>query len=482
MIGQVGPIRSAPPSSGERPAVPPDRALPHLARALDAATMSAVLQASVFADGVLATRAAGRARVQRCEIEWVKYRPGKNCTIAYRLSVMDAANEKAWTQLLCARVFTPGQSAARFRTAQSEDLVRPVFGQSLTHVPEMDMVVWAFPNDSKLAALPNILDANQLRCELLPPVVEAAVGRQWTILDLASDVVQYIPEDTCTVRVQISLARPATAERRELVVYGKIYKEGRGAETYALMTQLWDGAARRAGRLRLARPLAYDHWRHILWQAKLPGTALLEDDLSSPHALSVLGKAAAAVAALHQANVSPPRMIGVSDLSARLSQMKQLLPEVRPSCRDLLDPLVDLLTVQTQQLGDQPTAVLHGDLRLRHLLVDGDEVGLIDVDTLCQGSPWQDLGSFSAAILYKGMLANLSDAVIEKSLTTFWVEYTRRVPWPMSRAALDWHTAVALINERAFRSVTRLQEDKLERLHELIALATRISWRRAVLG
>ena len=71
---------------------------------------------------------------------------------------------------------------------------------------------------------------------------------------------------------------------------------------------------------------------------------------------------------------------------------------------------------QGEQLRKQPVAVLHGDLRLRHIIVDGDDISLIDVDTLCHGSPWQDIGSFAAAILYKGMLTGLPDRVIHDIL------------------------------------------------------------------
>jgi len=379
--------------------------------------------------------------------------------------------------LLCARVFERGTSLARFQAIRLEDLTRPRSGRPITHLPDLDMIVWAFPNDSKLHALPKMLDADCLRGELLPTVVEAAAGPGWQIHDVGCDVVQYVPEETCTARVRAQLERGGTGERRALIVYGKIYKEGQGAGTYGMMQQLWESGARREGRLRMARPLAYDHELHTLWQAGVPGTALLEDDLTGHHTHSLIAKAADAVAAFHLTGVSCSRSVELAEVRSRLQDMRRLLPQIAPSCRETVEALVDRLLVQGEQLGDQPVAVLHGDLRLRHIIVDGDDISLIDVDRVCHGSPWQDIGSLAAAILYKGMLTRLPGRVIRGILATFNAHYARSVPWKASNAVVAWYTAVALINERALRSITRLQQDTLHRVDELIELASRISRR-----
>lgn len=458
--------------------VPQDSVLPRLAEALDAATMRTVFENTLFVDETRNARPARptkRFHIQRCEIEWVKYRPGKNCTVAYRLEMHDRVTKKEWDQLLCARVFARGQSPARFLAAQSQDLVDPEVGRPITHLPRVDMVVWAFPNDGELRALPKIVDPNCLRSELLPGVVKATFGRGWKIVDLSREIVAYIPEDACTVCVHLQLERRRGGERLAATVYGKTYKDGKGAETYRMMRRLWESEARREAQLRMAQPLKYDRALNILWQSGLSGTALLEQDITGPYSLSLFGKAAKVVAALHRADVSCSRAVTVSDLVSRLQEMKPLLPRVRPSCRRILDPLIGRLVGQAERLGDQPVAVLHGDLRLRHILIEGDHIGLIDLDALCHGSPWQDIGSFTAAILYKGRLMGLSDLVIQNILATFYAHYAHSVPWKMPRAALNWYTAVALINERAFRCITRLQSDKLQMLDDLIALASRIS-------
>src|SRR5262249_11475821 len=162
-----------------------------------------------------------------------------------------------------------------------------------------------------------------------------------------------------------------------------------------------------------------------------------------------------------------------ADALSRLKEMRGILPQIAPSCRDALEPLVDRLLVEGEQLGVQPVAVLHGDLRLRHILVDGDDIGLVDLDALCLGSPWQDIGSLAAATFYKGMLAGLPARLVHDRMTAFCAQYARSIPWTMSKAGVSWYMAVALINERALRNVTRLHQDKLERVEDLVELAFR---------
>jgi hypothetical protein len=473
-VGKVGLIRPVPRLRGSLRTPPRDRAIPHLPEALDAATMRWIFQSTLFADRPARQPSGGPGRwqVRRCEIEWIKYRPGKNCTVAYRVGVHDPSTNRDSEQLLCARVFEEGRSRARFQAIPVETLVPPQVGHAILHLPEMDMIVCTFPNDIKLHALPSLVDAARLRSELLPAVVAAAAGPGWTITAVMSDVVQYVPEETCTVRVRAHLESAPAGERRSIIVYGKIAKEGHGADTFTMMQRLWDCGARRDGRLRMAQPLVYDFDRHALWQRGVPGAALLEEDLTGRR--SLLASAADAVGALHTSGVACSRSVDVADARSRLAEMKRILPRIAPSCRGTLEPLVDRLLARGEHLGDQPVAVLHGDLRLRHLIVDGDDVSLIDVDTVCRGSPWQDIGSLAAAMLYKGMLARLPRHVIEDSLCAFCAHYARSVPWSMRKDVVSWYTAVALINERAFRCVTRLQQDKLEKVEDLVELASHV--------
>jgi aminoglycoside phosphotransferase (APT) family kinase protein len=224
----------------------------------------------------------------------------------------------------------------------------------------------------------------------------------------------------------------------------------------------------------MAQPLGYDPAQKILWQQGLAAVPLQEYRLDSPAFHHRLGQAGQAIAALHQAPVVCNRSVHLRDSVTKLQEMQQLLPQVLPACRTLVDRVVERLVHQAEQLEPQPVALLHGDLHLKNFLIVDDQVALVDLDDLRQGSPWQDIGSFLAALHYRGLLDETPLAAVEQAIQCFCRCYLERVPWPESQLAVDWYTAAALVNERAFRAVTRLQSSRLDVLDLLLARAAQI--------
>ncbi|GAB4421838.1 MAG: hypothetical protein Fur0044_19570 [Anaerolineae bacterium] len=458
--------------------IPQDKTLPQLAAALDIAAMRSIFEQALFAGiapGGEAALSTGRFQIRACQIERIKYKPGQNCLICYQLTIHDTLTQQDSDQILCGRIYERGSGYAHFIKARTPSLVTPKFGPPLLYLPGLEMVVWVFPNDRKLDALPKLMDQTYLQQEVLSEVVAANFGNQWQITELAQRLVHYVPEHTCTSRVQLQLGQKQTGEKLSLVLYGKTYYNRAGEETYQLMEQLWVSKRRQEGRLRLAQPLAYQPHLKMLWQVELPGQTLLAQDLSSPPFLNLLSRAAVALAEFHQTQVACAKSSHLSDWLTKLQEMKQLLRQVRPAGQKKLDILVERLLDQAEQLGPQPVATLHGDLHLKNFFVEGEQVALIDLDNLCHGSPWQDVGSFSAGLLYWGLFMAMPTPLIWQFIDAFCQQYEQNVPWPMSRFALNWYTAAALINERAFRCVTRLKSGRLDLLDDLIDLADSIS-------
>jgi Ser/Thr protein kinase RdoA (MazF antagonist) len=155
--------------------------------------------------------------------------------------------------------------------------------------------------------------------------------------------------------------------------------------------------------------------------------------------------------------------------------MRDWLPAVRPACRSLLHPLVDRLLAQGSQLGEQPAALLHGDLHLQNFFVEGETVALIDLDNAYVGAPWQDVSSFLASLFYRALLLGTPAAVVEERVRAFTVAYQQHVPWQVPQWALNWFVAAALINERAFRCVSRYKDGRPAMIDALLRLADQLT-------
>jgi len=448
--------------------VPRDDTFQHLALALDPTAMRAVFDESVFGPD-------RRYHIGACHIEHIKYKPGKSCVVCYRLQIEDTITQVSHEQLISVRLYNAGDSPSRFARAESETLVAPSFGRPLTHLPDLDMVAWAFPNDRKLRGLHRLTDPAYLRAKLLPPLIARHAGLDWRIAALTHEIAHYNPEHTCTIRLHLQLEHNETGERQSCVLYGKTYYDDEGAETYRVMHQLWEQQQVAPGCLRIPQPLDYDPRLRLLWQEGLPGQTLTAIEMERSDFPVWLERAAVAVATLHQARVACNRSASLDASVAKLKKMREWLPSVRPSCRSVLEPLVDRLVAHAAFLGEQPNALLHGDLHSQNFLLVGQEVALIDLDNVTCGSPWQDVARFIASLLHRGLTLWTPGAVLANAVAVFLRSYRQNVPWEITPQDLNWFVATFLIVQRVRGCVTRLKDGRFDLLDALVALAAQIS-------
>lgn len=451
-----------------------DRALPHLGVALDVDLMRGVLAEQLFPTETL----KARYQIAACEIIQARYKPGKNCLISYRLDINDQAVNQRHEQILCARVYESGGSVSRFAKAQVQPQTGAQFGAPIVHLPKLDMLAWVFPNDRKLVGLPKLADADCLKLEVLPPVISANFGSEWRIESLSNQIIHYVAEHTCTVKVTVELCSAATAETKTGVLFGKTYYNQEGAETFTRMRQLSESEACLSGRLTLALPLAYQPEIQTFWQMGLPGASLYEREADGEQFFALLEGAAQSLAALHQTPASCSRSIGVADLLARFDEVERMIVMLRPELLPKLRSLLVRLRSQAKRIGEQPTATLHGDLHLKNFFVTDEQVTLIDLDNLCTGDPLLELGSFIASLFYR-QLAQQKPAERSLAMADIFIRaYSTAAFQPINRSILNWHIAAALIAERAYRCVTRLKSDRPSLLEEVIVLADTICARK----
>lgn len=450
-----------------------DRALPHLDTALDTDLMRGVLAEQLFSTDSL----KARYQLAGCEIIQARYKPGKNCLISYRLDINDHAAKQSHEQILCARVYESGGSISRFAKAQGQPQTDAQFGEPIVHLPKLDMLAWMFPNDRKLTGLPKLADADCLKLEVLPPVIAANFGSDWQIKSLAHQIIHYVAEHTCTVRVAAKLQNSATGEAQSVVLFGKTYYNHDGAETFARMRQLSESEACQSGRLTLAQPLAYQPEIQTLWQMGLPGDSLYEHESVGEQFFALLESAAESLAVLHQTPVSSSRTVSVADLLAKFDDVERMVALIKPELSSSLRSLLDRLRNQVGQIGGRPTATLHGDLHLKNFFVTGKQVALIDLDNVCAGDPLLELGSFIASLFYR-QLAQQKPAEHSRTMADVFIRAYSAASRTINRSNLDWHIAAALIAERAYRCVTRLKSERPSLLEEVIVLADTICARK----
>lgn len=436
--------------------LPQDPALPQLAGALDAGQM-----AQVFAELL---KGSG-ATLIRCHVDRVKYRAQRNLSVAYLLDLHDA--QGAFTQRVAARLCTGGDSARRHARAAAGPLQASRAGPALSHVAAMDLSVHWWPNDAKLAAGAVLADAEAVQQRWLPEVARALGAGP--CVDHQLELVQVVPEHRLTARVHLQVAAAANGPLQTHTAYAKSDTETRGPVTQAVMASLWHSPARRAGRLALPRPLLWQAGSGLHWQAAVPGCALL-DARPTPDArcAPAVGRL---LAALHHSPAPAAPPVSLAGLRQRLQETHALLCTVQPSLAARATRVAALLEAGLPHLssGAQPTCTLHGDLHPRNLMLDGDDLCLIDLDSARQGPALLDLGSWLADALYRAQLGGQCDAALEAGRNGFLAGYVQGGGQRFGSGPIAWATAWQLWCQRVWRCIVNLKPGRYALVPGLLA-------------
>ena len=447
--------------------LPRDPVLPGLSDALDAALMRTVFAQELQGTGDL---------VERCEVERVKYRPRRNCTVSYRLRIRRALDGSEYEQRVSARLCAVDDALGRLASAQRKPLMPSLAGPSLRFLAAQDMLTWWWPNDSKLAAPRALTDRRRLATETVPALLGAlGLGGVARCVDHALEVVQYVPESRLTVRLRLSLAS-AAGETATQVVYGKAGREPGVDRSYDTLVRVHGSAASSEGRLQVPRPLLLDAEGGFFWQQGLSGGALL--DVPAGHARALMPALGGQLAALH---ALPLELDRVGDVSQQLRQLQDVVrvmhwnfPRQRTATEASARALADGLTRRSL-----PLRPLHGDLHPRNVLVDGDRLSLIDLDGMRMGPVELELGSWIADAICRSVLAGqdpFADAPAWRALLRSYGDARSEA---VDLDTVAWATGWSLLVQRAWRCVVNLKPGRFAIVPQLLALVTVFSRPRA---
>ena len=351
-----------------------DPALPGLATLLDPEAFLAALRPGRPA----APPFAGTLRA--AQITYVKYKPGTNCLVGYRL---DAAGGPVEVN---ATAYRPDARGA-LQQARARPAVAGALGAGGIVLEAGTIVVSVFPDDGKLAALPQLVEADARRgllCELLPDRPDLWDG---TVRRLT-----YKPERRYVA--QVLAGGEARAVLRVYAAPG--YRAARGNGT-ALASR---------GRLRLARRLGRSDRLCSLAFEWLPGHSLSEalaDPARGPRSVAAAG---AALAELHGQD---PQGLASLTRQAEAATLQAVAAGLAVVCPGLAGRAERLAGRLAARLVDEPAVdrPIHGDFYPQQVLLTDGRVAILDLDEAVRGDPAADLGLF---------IAHLEDAALRGQL------------------------------------------------------------------
>ncbi len=420
--------------------VPRDPVSIGLSRALDLKTLGSEF-ARALPDAVT---------IRQVTIDRLKYVPGEKAVLGVRVE-----REGYTTPLRYGvRIFAQDAVPDRFEKARSQrGLVAPECGDPVIHLPSLNAVAWAFPNDRKIAGSSNLLSSD---C--------------WPVTgpDLTMEILRYVPEQSCTIRLQSVTAA---------TLFGKTTQACASGRVMGVLSALSQNAA---GGVGFARHVPSPRAGDFVWQECVPGASVQAMDLlSQPEELARIARA---IAGFHQTPCDGLDVRRPEHLLRSAPRLRNLLAMLPPGSQTAALACASWLEDGPPLNSSAPVLTSHGDLHPKNIFDDGQTVSLIDVDSVALAQPELDLGSFSAALIYFGVLNGLNTQAIEQALTVLratWCDATGRA---LDAGLLNWSIATCLIFERVYRCLSRLKPGRVEICSHLVAWASKVMRTESELG
>ncbi|HEX5733907.1 MAG TPA: phosphotransferase [Blastocatellia bacterium] len=379
---------------------------------------------------------AGPIKIDSCERLRIKYSPGASLRLLHRMQIGTASYTVA------AHAFTEGRSKPAFERAKEKAIsCEPLL--PIVRDAELDTVFWTFPNERKITNLSAL--------QTPPARLANLFDSNWT----RSRIVAYAPEKCVTAE--------CLNDEGELLAYAKVYSDGEPS-SFALYDRLWQSISAARSSLRIPRALAYSEECRTLFLEPIAGRRIT--DLSSAARPDGFRRLGAALAALHSLAV-PDDLPPFSRLDPdRLQKAAVIIGQARPDVRELADEVAKELCEMWTAPADSRVC-LHGDVHPKNGIIQNSHAALIDLDQAGAGPAAADLGSLLAALRYSRCVGILSPADERRLRRAFLSGYSEVRELP-ERRCLRWHVAAALLAERALRSVSRIRQEGLHRLNELL--------------
>ena len=404
-----------------------DPNLPGLATLLDPEAFSEALH-----------RAAPDANLQSVHPVYAKYTPGTNCLIGYRCQI------NGNTIPIYAKAY-PAGSVKKLLKARAKPGIAGPLGPGRLALDTLSTVVSVYPNDGKVKALPLIADQTHRELGLREVFPHQPALWNGTVRPLA-----YKPERRLVARLDTHAGPQAVL---------KTYTR-HGYEAPSQVNQRF----RPCGVLRLASAIGRSDQYQTLAFGWLPGRALSDALLDPAFSAGEMELVGAALAELHRQEAERlPLQTGAhvaKVLLAETDTLGVLSPTIAPRAQALAQKLAAQMA--TSAPCDRP---VHGDFHARQILLDGKTAAILDLDQMCQGDPYHDLGFFLAHLEREEIRGRLAPERVPVLRERFLAGYAATTGKPMAASHLNAYTSTLLLRlaPRFFRYREADWPDRIER-------------------
>lgn len=411
----------------------------------------------------LAAASAG-LEVESCKIDELNYKPGGGCRLAFTASIHNLRDGEHYRQAYFGRLLQAHDQQRLAGFLEQKNLTPPRFGPAMIHMPEWELLLWAYPNDPRLPGLAVLADTEKVLA--LAQAEPEKFGMKEPPLALRAEQTKYVSGKRAGY---LFYAQPQTATSNDsaFAFYGKAYSNGRGEAVYALMQTIWQSAGCRRGDFLLPQPYSYDAESEIVWQEAFTGRPFAKiagaiADL--PEAAQEIGRR---LAGFHNCELTLPEEMTfafqVEDVRRNLEAIAEAFPDYGEDC----EVLGQKLMAAAERIGPGPIAPLHASFKFSHIFATDRGLGFIDFDGANLGDPGFDVGRFIAHLYKMKADWHLEPEVADATIASFTAAYNRAANTPLSQERIDWFAASHLIGSQIYKAVKHMDDVSVSKLWEI---------------
>ena len=275
----------------------------------------------------------------------------------------------------------------------------------------------------------------------------------------SSKVAAYAPEKCVTAE--------CLDDAQNTFAYAKIYAE----KEFRTGEKVFRFLSEQSAKSLFPKVLGFDETNKVVILKTVRGKRLAElDKTQNKQAFRMLG---IAIGELHgiKTKVDLPSFSRLSP--DRIEKTVKTISPCRPDCKIQAEKLAEKL-LEKYNFANEEKTVLHGDVHPKNgILQDDATLTLIDFDQLSYGNPAAEIGSFLAGLHYKKIVGLDTEKDCQAFSEAFLLGYAeiRNLP---SQESISWHTATALLTERASRSISRIRVEGLQNFSQILAASEQV--------
>ena len=420
--------------------------------------------AGVFARKLQDTYAHLNFKLEDCALERVQHRRGRRCRLLYRLHLRDEEG-RPHEQWFYGKLVRSGQAQRQFEEALYSHELKNGMWKPVELWPELNLIVWAFPNDPDMPGLLEATDLAHVQAHLNANLAQWGLEALWHCTTLRCTRVKYMPGKRCVLRYHAELAHPNGATQ-SLSFYSKTYSDGMSRFHFQNLRE----AHRHLGKINIPRPILHWEEANTYWQEPWEGVPLI-DVLPELNWKELFPRLARVLADFHQSRCEALPQADMLDRAFdSAAEDAERLAVILPRYEAQMHEALHVLRAQREHLAraGAPLVPIHGAIRLEQIVAREYEFALVDFDAAGLGDPHYDLAEFLSSLEYLRFTRGWERARLAHAMAWFQAAYAQNVSWQIESDRIAWYAVVSVLG-KLHDSLKNLDRAALARIDAIVA-------------